>query len=310
MQLRTVSFTDWTSGDPARRADFVRRLGLGLEELGFVCVSDPGIDEELLARAYDVARETFALPVDAKLRCERADVGRQRGYTPYGLERAKDRETADLKEFWHIGRNLPADDPLVVSGDIPANASPDEVPAFRTTFDALFANMETFSDQLLEAVGLYLGLDDGTFATMTADGSTVLRVIHYPPVPEDRPVDAVRAAEHEDINLMTVLPVSTASGLQILTREGEWLAVETPPGTVIVDTGDMMALLTGNRMKATTHRVVNPEDPSEARKARYSMPFFIHPHPDYVMTPFAGGEPGPTSRDFLMERLRANGVAD
>ena len=309
MQLRTVSFSDWTSGDPTRRADFVRSLGLGLEELGFVCVSEPGIDEDLLARAYAVAKETFALPVETKLQCELPDVGRQRGYTPYGMERAKDRETPDMKEFWHIGRNLPADDPLVLSGDIPANASPSAVPAFQQTFDDLFANMETFSDQLLEAVGLYLGLDDGTFAKVTENGSTVLRVIHYPPVPADRPVDAVRAAEHEDINLMTVLPVSTASGLEILTRDGDWLPVQTPPGTVIVDTGDMMALLTGNRLKATTHRVVNPEDPVEARSARYSMPFFIHPHPDYVMTPFAGGEPGPTSRDFLMERLRANGVA-
>lgn len=309
MQLRTLSLTDWNSGDPARRAEFVRHLGLGLEELGFVIIEDPGLETGFLEQAYELAAETFALPTDSKLACEQADTGRQRGYTPFGTEHAKDRTTADLKEFWQIGRNLPADHPLSLSGDLPANASPSELPAFKHTFDNLFSALEAFSDEILAAVEMYLGLDEGQFRTMTADGSSVLRVIHYPPLPDDRPEGAVRAAAHEDINLMTVLPVSTASGLELLTRDGKWMAVETPPGTVIVDTGDMMALLTGKRLPATTHRVTNPTDPELANRSRYSMPFFVHPHPDWVMNPFDGSTGGPTARDFLMERLIAIGVA-
>lgn len=306
MQLRTVSLTDWTSGDPARKADFVRKLGLGLEELGFVCIEDPGLDTERLQSAYDHARQMFDLPLEAKLACEQADNGRQRGYTPFGTEHAKDQSAADLKEFWHVGRTLPADHPLTVSGDIPPNAYPEK--RFQEVFDTLFLELEDLSDNILEAVGLYLGLDDDTFRDMTRDGSSVLRIIHYPPLPETVPEGAVRAAAHEDINLMTILPVSTASGLELLTRDGEWLAVETPPGTVIVDTGDMMALLTGKRLPATTHRVSNPSGEA-ARKPRYSMPFFIHPHPDVHLHPFDGESEGPTSRDFLMERLIAIGVA-
>jgi isopenicillin N synthase-like dioxygenase len=309
MQLRTLSFDDWTSEDPARRAGFVRSLGLGLEELGFVVIEDPGLDPDFLTHAYDVAAQTFALPTATKQACEQATTGRQRGYTPFGTEHAKDRTTADLKEFWQIGRNLPSDHPLVVADDVPANAYPEDLPDFRPTFDRMFSELEAFSDEILAAVGMYLGLEDGRFREMTHEGSSVLRIIHYPPLPDDVPDGAVRAAAHEDINLMTVLPVSTASGLELLTRDGEWLAVETPPGTVIVDTGDMMALLTGGRLPATTHRVVNPTDPTLASRARYSMPFFVHPHPDWVMRPFHGEGDGPTARDFLMERLVAIGVA-
>ncbi len=307
MRLPTVSFEDWTSDDPSRRAAFVRQLGLGLEELGFVCVEQPGIEPGLLDRAYEVAAETFALPLEAKLAHERPAIDRQRGYTPFGTEHAKDRSIADLKEFWQIGRRLPPEHPLVRSGQVPPNCSP--TPAFEETFDALFERMERFADGILDALGRFLGLEDGLFARMTAEGNSVLRVIHYPPLPEDRPVDAVRAAAHEDINLITVLPVSTAEGLEILTRDGAWVPVETPPGTVIVDTGDMMALLTGGRLPATTHRVVNPSDPERARQSRYSMPFFVHPRPDWVMAPFDGSPGTVTAQEFLAERLRAIGVA-
>ncbi|MCB9668601.1 MAG: isopenicillin N synthase family oxygenase [Alphaproteobacteria bacterium] len=308
MHLPTVSFADWTSDDPSRRARFVRNLGTGLEELGFVCVEDPGIDPELLQSAYAIAARMFALPLADRLACEQRGSGRQRGYTPFGTEHAKDRTTADLKEFWQVGRNLDPEHPMVISGDIPPNAWPTPLPEAATTFDSLFDALEGFSDAILDAVGRYLGLDDGLFARMTSEGSSVLRVIHYPPVPAD-PDGAVRAAAHEDINLMTVLPVSTAAGLELYTREGEWVAVETPPGSVIVDTGDMMALLTGERLPATTHRVVNPSDPALARQARYSMPFFVHPHPEWVMRPFDGTPSTLTARDFLMDRLRAIGVA-
>ena len=293
--------------DPTRRDAFVRALGEGLERFGFVAVTGHGISETLLARAYDVAGDVFALPASVKARYEIPSNGRQRGYTSLGVEHAKDHLVPDLKEFWHIGRNLSPDHPLAISGDVPANHHPEELPAFTDVFDALFAQMEDFANRLLVAVAAYLGQREDYFREMVADGNSVLRVIHYPPVGEDIPMGAVRAAAHEDINLLTVLPVATAPGLELLTRHGVWMPVHTPPDVMVCDTGDMMARLTGGRLPATTHRVVNPE---LDRSARLSMPFFLHPHPDHLLQPLFG-EPTPPirAREFLLERLRAIGVA-
>jgi len=300
MPIRTVSLNDWTSEDPTRRAVFVRELGAGLEEHGFIALRDSGVPVELVRSAYGAASELFALPTSTKLLCERPALGRQRGYTPFGTEHAKDHDTADLKEFWHVGR--------ASSTALPANVFP-AGSAQQPVFDALFSALEGVATVLLEAVGMYLGLSDDTFAELCEDGNSVLRVIHYPPLPANIPAGAVRAAAHEDINLMTVLPVSTASGLEILTREGDWMPVNTEPDTLIADTGDMMALLTGGRLPATTHRVVNPTNPELAAKPRYSLPFFVHPRPEARLTPFDSHLPGPTAQQFLTERLIANGIA-
>ncbi|MEZ4318270.1 MAG: 2-oxoglutarate and iron-dependent oxygenase domain-containing protein [Myxococcota bacterium] len=303
MGIRTLSLADWASDDPSQRARFVRELGLGLEEHGFVALSEPGLPEDLLRRAYEGAAALFALPEDRKRAFERPAIGRQRGYTPFGLEHAKNTSVADLKEFWHVGRESSESDGL------PANAFPDE-PDVAAVFTELFASLERVAGQVLDAVGRYLGTDDGYFATLTDHGNSVLRVIHYPPLPDAVPDGAIRAAAHEDINLMTVLPVSTASGLEILLRDGTWMPVDAAPNTVIVDTGDMMALLTDGRLPATTHRVVNPHEPGLARRARYSLPFFVHPRPEARLTPFDGHTPGPTAAEFLRDRLVAIGIAD
>ncbi|MCB9677478.1 MAG: isopenicillin N synthase family oxygenase [Alphaproteobacteria bacterium] len=302
MGIRTLSLADWTSLDPSRRARFVRELGLGLEEHGFVAIAEPGLEPELLRQAYAMAEALFALPEAEKRRHEHPEIGRQRGYTPFGTEHAKDQITADLKEFWHVGRETSVEDGL------PANDFPSE-PDAGPVFTALFAALERVAGHMLDAIGLYLGQHDGYFAELTDHGNSVLRVIHYPPLPESVPVGAVRAAAHEDINLMTVLPVSTSSGLEIQLPDGSWMPVDAEPETVIVDTGDMMALLTGGRLPATTHRVVNPTEPTLARRARYSLPFFVHPRPAARLTPFDANEPGPTAAEFLHDRLVAIGIA-
>ena len=307
MQLATVAIADWLSDDSARRERFVRDLGLGLEDLGFVAVTDPGIDPTRLARAYELARDLFALPVEQKLACEQPESGRQRGYTPFGVEHAKNRETADLKEFWQVGRHLPDDHPMRQSGEIPQNVFP-AVPGLASTFQALYSDLEQLSTHLLEAIALYLGHERDVFTRMTVDASTVLRIIHSPPLPATIADGAVRAAAHEDINLITVLPVSTAAGLELLTRSGRWVAVECPPGSVIVDTGDMMALLTEGRLPATTHRVVNPTEAAVAGASRYSMPFFVHPAHAVRLSPLGGPDVGPTAGAYFTERMRATGV--
>jgi isopenicillin N synthase-like dioxygenase len=302
--IPVVDFRDYH--DPERRRAFVATLGAGLEEFGFVAVTGHGVDADLLARAYATAESTFALPDSVKRQYENPAQARQRGYTAFGVERAKDQSLGDLKEFWHVGRVLPPGHALCQSGDVPTNLFPRELPAFEETFCELFAALEFFAHSLLEAVGEHLGHEPGHFARMVTDGNSVLRIIHYPDVP-DAPPGAVRAAQHEDINLMTVLPASTRPGLELLTRDGTWMPVQPPPGVMVCDTGDMMQLLTGGRLPATTHRVVNPEG---SDGGRYSMPFFVHPHPDQLLSPPDGSKPGITTRDFLLERLRANGVAD
>lgn len=292
----------------APRAAFVRELGRALEGCGFVALVQHGVAPQLLARAYAVAAETFALPEDVKRACEDTTAGRERGYTSFGVEHALDSAAPDLKEFWHVGRSLEPDHPERLAGRIQPNRFPAQVPAFGPTFEALYTAMEGLAHALLGGVGEYLGLRAGFFEDMVADGNSVLRVIHYPDFGGDTPVGAVRAAAHEDINLLTVLPASTRPGLQLLTRDGDWMPVHTPPDVMICDSGDMMQLLTAGQLRSTTHRVVNPEGGSDG--GRLSMPFFVHPHPEHVLTPLQPGYAEPVrTHDFLYQRLAAIGVA-
>lgn len=304
--IPVVDLRAYTEGGAAARDAFVQTLGDGLSRLGFVAVEGHGVAPETLQRAYALARELFDLPGDVKRRYETPADGRQRGYTPFGVEHAKDTAVADLKEFWHVGRTLGADHPLHVRGDVPPNRHPAELPAFGPHFDRLFAQVEGFANLLLEGVATWLGQSPAYFREMVRDGNSVLRLIHYPELGGGVPGGAVRAAAHEDINLLTVLPVSTRPGLEILTRDGEWLAVDVPPDVMVCDTGDMMQLLTGGRLPATTHRVVNP---GGRDGGRLSMPFFLHPHPDWILTPLQGDAAPVRAADFLHERLRAIGLA-
>ncbi len=301
--IPVLDFEDCSAAGPRQDA-FVRALGGALEDLGFVAIANHGIDRSLLSRAYDVAAELFAQPAEVKRGYEEPHSGRERGYTSFGVEKALDGAAPDLKEFWHVGRSLPPGHPV---GALPANRFPPEVPAFGPTFQALYAAMESFAHRLLDGVGAWLELPPSYFRDMVRDGNSVLRIIHYPDLGRPAPAGAVRAAQHEDINLITVLPASTRPGLQLLTREGEWMPVHTPPDVMICDTGDMMQLLTGGRLPSTTHRVVNPEGGGDG--GRLSMPFFVHPHPEHVLTPLVPGTGTPIrAHDFLYERLQAIGV--
>ncbi len=277
-----------------RKDAAVQTLGKALETFGFVAIVEHDVPETLLSDAYATAEEFFALPGETKRKYEDAGAGRQRGYTSMGVEHAKDQSVPDIKEFWHVGR---------LQGDVPANVEPSELSQFGATFNRLFAELDRVATTLLASVGAYLSKPEGFFEDFTRGGNSVLRIIHYPPLPDDVEPGAVRAAAHEDINLITVLPVATAPGLQLMTRDGEWVDVQTPPNVMVCDTGDMMQMLTKGRMRSTTHRVVNP--PGDANRSRYSMPFFCHPRPDAVLQE----EPRVLADAFMMERLRDIGVA-
>lgn len=307
--IPVVSLADYASGDEARRARFVGTFGDALREFGFVSVTDHGIATERIRAAYASVADFFALPEAEKKKSFIEGSGGNRGYVAFGAEHAKNRKVGDLKEFFHVGRDLPD------LGPGGANAFPAAVPRFEPDTRSLFADLERTAGTLLEALADHFGAPRDTFTKMIANGNSILRLIHYPPLKDAFIPGGVRAAEHEDINLLTLLCESTAAGLEILTRDGRWLAVDAPPGHIVVDTGDMMQLTTNGVLPSTTHRVVNPSSDSED-VVRYSMPFFVHPYPSCPLAPlpFCTSADAPpryeatTAQGFLEKRLRELGL--
>lgn len=294
-----------------RRADpagFAQAMGESYARFGFAVVRDHGLDAEMIARALSSTRQFFALPETVKRRYYIQGGAGQRGYVPFGIEAAKGADTVDLKEFWHVGRELP--DGHRFRPYMPANVWPDEVSAFRADIYALYQALDALGAELLRSVACFLGLPDGAFADATRDGNSVLRLLHYPPTPAG--AAGVRAEAHEDINVITLLLGAEEAGLQLLTREGNWLDVNPPEGALVVNIGDMLQRLTNHVLPSTTHRVVNPS-PARAHLPRYSIPFFLHFAPDYVIETLPScvtpdnpnRHPAPiTAQDYLYERLR------
>lgn len=292
---------------------FAERIGRSLSEWGFAVITDHGIPAELIARAEAMSRAFFALPENVKRSYHIAGGGGARGYTPFGTESAKDSDIHDLKEFWHIGRELPSGHPFEPL--MPPNVWPKELDGFRETYLEMFAAFDQAGARILEAIARFLGLEPDFFADTVRDGNSVMRLIHYPPVQEASP--AVRAAAHEDINTITLLIGAEEAGLELLDRNGNWRPVTPKVGELAVNIGDMLQRLTNNRLPSTTHRVVNPA-PERRGFSRYSMPFFLHFRPDYAIEtlPSCVDDAHPdlypepiTAHDYLMQRLREIGLA-
>ena len=295
----------------ARRADpigFARAMGESYARFGFAIVSDHGLDPALIARAHADAKAFFALPEAAKRAYHVEGGGGQRGYAPFGVEAAKGAERVDLKEFWHVGRDLPEGHRY--RPFMPANLWPKEIPAFRADMTALYQALDALGVDLLRSIALFLDLDAEFFTPAVREGNSILRLLHYPPVPPDP--GGVRAEAHEDINVITLLLGAEEAGLQLLDRDGRWREVNPPPGAVVVNIADMLQRQTNEVLPSTSHRVVNPR-PERAHLSRYSIPFFLHFAPDYRIEtlPSCIGPDRPnrypepiTAHEYLLQRLR------
>ncbi len=283
-----------------------QKLGQSFHNTGFALIDHHGIDADLIERAEGISRQFFALPEEVKRRYHQHNGG-ARGYTPFGMEKAKDADKVDLKEFWHIGRELPAGHAF--QRLMPANIWPKEVDEFRAICLELFAAFDRCGLRILRAIALFLNMDIDYFTDTVRDGNSILRLLHYPPVPANSP--SVRAAAHEDINCITLLLGAQEAGLELLDRHGDWQAIKPTVGQLVVNIGDMLQRLTNDILPSTTHRVVNPT-PERASHARYSMPYFLHFRPDFMIETLenckAGGinhYPDPIrAHDYLLQRLK------
>jgi isopenicillin N synthase-like dioxygenase len=295
--------------DPAQRADFIAELGAAYREWGFCGIRGHGIPAAAIDGAYDAFVRFFDLPTEVKMKYHVPGTGGARGYTPFGVETAKDSKFPDLKEFWHIGRELPEGSKY--TDVMPPNLWPEEVPGFRERGYGLYQALDQLGSRVLGALALHIGLDEGFFADKTDSGNSILRPIHYPPITA-HDIPNVRAGAHEDINFITLLVGASAAGLEVFSRKGEWVPFTASEDTIVVNIGDMLQRLTNHVYPSTTHRVVNPPG-DQARKPRYSTPFFLHPNPDFLISTLPGcissdnpdRYPEPiTAHGYLEQRLR------
>ncbi|GIV43472.1 MAG: flavonol synthase [Bacteroidia bacterium] len=313
--IPSLDLADFIYGNPEQKAKFVQDLGRAYSEIGFVAVKNHGLSDELVENLYRVVKEFFALPDEVKQKYEIEGLGGQRGYTGKGKEHAKNRNTGDLKEFYHVGQTVVGDDPI--KNEYPENIFPSEVPDFEKYTLEAYKTLENAGRYMLRAIALYLGLDEFYFDDKIHHGNSILRPIHYYPItdPDSVPADAVRSAEHEDINLITLLMGASAEGLQVLNKKGEWVPITALPEQIVVNVGDMLQRLTNNVLKSTTHRVVNPPR-EKMHEPRYSIPFFLHPRSEMDLTCLPScctadnpkSYPDITAGEYLNERLREIGL--
>ena len=271
--IPSVDLSDFTEGNKETKAAFVKELGKAYEEIGFVAVKNHGLSDALCNELYAQVKGFFTLSKEEKETYEIKGLAGQRGYVSFGKEHAKNKNEGDLKEFWHFGQTVEDNDPI--KEEYPDNVQVNELPEFNAVGREVYQKLEETGREMLRAIALHLNLDENYFDAKIHNGNSILRPIHYPPITHE-PKDAVRAAEHEDINLITLLMGASADGLQVLNKSGEWISVTALPDQIVVNVGDMLQRLTNNKLKSTTHRVVNP--PREKwGTSRYSIPFFLHP---------------------------------
>lgn len=306
-ELSLMSFVNGSNQDKVK---FSNELFRGLKDYGFIILVDHPIDYKLTSKAYDLTHEFFQLSTETKKKYVCKEGGGQRGYTAFGVEHAKDSKYPDLKEFWHVGRETLVNE-AAMRKYFPENLWPTEVPEFKDVMLKFYNGMDATSVLILDALGMALDVPETYFRSMLQDGNSIIRAIHYPPLNENAPKNAVRAAAHEDINLITCMVGATSSGLELLDRDGKWLPVTCNDKQIVIDSGDMLSRITNDVIPATTHRVVNPEN---ANDTRYSMPFFTHPNPDTTLAciPSCRGTgekyESINSNDWLKKRLEEIGL--
>ena len=311
MSIPSVDLADFLSGDIIRKNDFVQKLGKAYEEVGFVAVKNHGVADELIADLYKYVQEFFSLPLEKKRTYEIAGMAGQRGYTSFGTEHAKGSVAPDLKEFFQYGQVATNN---YKEEEYPANVKVGEVVEFNKTFDDAYRGFEKSGTALLQAIALYLSLDEYYFDEFVHNGNSILRAIHYPPITHE-PTSAIRAEQHEDINLITLLVGASADGLEILSKVGDWVPVTSLPEQIVVNVGDMLQRFTNNKLISTTHRVVNPKR-ELWHTSRFYIPLFLHTRSSMSLKcldscvdeahPLAYKDA--TAGEYLDERLREIGL--
>lgn len=306
-QIPSVDLRDFLSGNPERKQKFVNEIGKAYEEIGFVALKGHFLDEKLVDELYEEVKHFFELPVETKKKYEIPGIGGQRGYVGFGKETAKGFKKGDLKEFWHFGQYL--ENGSKYAEVYPDNVEVQENPKFNTVGKEAFKMLEKTGIYVLRALALHLGLDEFYFDQYAGEGNSILRPIHYPPITSE-PDNAVRAAAHGDINLITLLMGAQGKGLQVMNHDGEWIDAIAEPDELMINVGDMLSRLTNNKLKSTIHQVVNP--PREMwGTSRYSIPFFMHPVGEMSLSALENcvDEDNPklyedtTAGEFLHERL-------
>jgi isopenicillin N synthase-like dioxygenase len=314
-EIPSLDLADFYGQDQSKKVKFVEALGSAYHNIGFVAIRNHFLTDTMQERIYADIKAFFGLPDEVKMKYERSHLAGQRGYTGKGKEHAKGRNTGDLKEFYHVGQELSAGE--LAEEEYPENVWPDEVPRFKESALAVYKALEKTGAFMLSAIALYLDLEETYFDNKIRHGNSILRPIHYYPIenPDSVPSDAVRAAEHGDINLITLLMGASADGLQVLRRDGKWIPITALPDQLVVNVGDMLERLTNGKLRSTIHRVVNP--PRETmNQPRYSIPFFMHPRSEMSLTalPQCIDAEHPkkwddiTAGEFLDQRLREIGL--
>jgi len=274
--IPSVDLRDFLSGDPIRKQKFVNEIGKAYEDIGFVALKGHFLDDQLVGDLYEEVRKFFQLPVEVKEQYEIPGIGGQRGYVSFGKEHAKGRSAGDLKEFWHFGQYVSEDSKY--KNEYPDNVNVKELPKFNEVGNEAYQMLEKTGIYVLRALAIYLNLDEFYFDNFIKEGNSILRPIHYPPITQE-PKDAVRAAAHGDINLITLLMGAQGKGLQVQNHQGDWIDAMAEPDELVINVGDMLSRHTNNKLKSTIHQVVNP--PRELwGTSRYSIPFFMHPVSD------------------------------
>ncbi|WP_435139518.1 isopenicillin N synthase family dioxygenase [Formosa sp. A9] len=274
--IPSVDLNDFISNDPDKKKQFVNAIGKAYEDIGFVALKGHFLDDKLVTDLYDEIKAFFDLPESVKAKYEIPGIGGQRGYTSFGKEHAKGKKEGDLKEFWHFGQYVEDND--ILKAEYPENVIVDELPKFNTVGKQAYQMLEKTAKYVLRALALYLNLEETYFDQYIKNGNSILRPIHYPPITTE-PKEAVRAAAHGDINLITLLMGAQGRGLQVQNNDGEWIDAIAQPDELMINVGDMLSRHTNNKLKSTIHRVINP--PKELwGTSRYSIPFFMHPVSD------------------------------
>ncbi|WP_018616085.1 isopenicillin N synthase family dioxygenase [Segetibacter koreensis] len=312
MSVPAVDLSDFLSGSVNLKTSFVKKLGKAYEEVGFVAINNHGIPGETITKLYKCVKDFFSLPMEKKTQYEIPGLAGQRGYTSFGREHAKGSKSPDLKEFFQYGQTVKDGD--VVKREYPNNVEVHEIKEFNEILAQAFTNFEKSGTHILQSIALYLGLDEHFFDEHIYNGNSILRCIHYPPITAE-PNSSIRAEQHEDINLITLLVGASADGLEILTNKRQWEPVISAPDQIVVNVGDMLQRLTNNRLRSTTHRVVNPKRELWGA-SRFSIPFFLHPRSSMslasldncISSSHPKAYPDITAGEYLDERLREIGL--